>query len=123
MPTTKPVQQLAVTTKTIEQAIKLLKATGCQYKVIDSAGNEYGELEVAEKKKKRSSTYQYGELTKHFKPHVENAAVGDVVVIPMSKYDYKTLIRCLSAWCATNWGKGNAKTCRAGDTIQVLRCG
>jgi len=28
MPTTKPVQQLAVTTKTIEQAIKLLKATG-----------------------------------------------------------------------------------------------
>ena len=123
MPPTKPVQHLAVTTKSIEQAIKLLKATGCQYKIIDAAGNEYGALQVAEKKKKRNGIYQYGELTNHFKPYVKDLEVGDVAVIPMDKFDYKTLIRCLSAWCNTQWGSGNTKTCRSGDTLQVLRCG
>ena len=123
MPTTKPVQQLAITTKSIEQAIKLLSATGCQYKIIDAAGNEYGELQVVEKKKKRNGTYQYGELTNHFKSYVRDLEVGDVAVIPIDKFDYRNLIRCMSAWCNTKWGKGNVKTCRSGDTIQVLRCG
>lgn len=125
MNTTKPVQQLAITAKTIEQAIKLLKATGCQYKIIDVAGNEYGDLQAGTKKvnKRRPNAYAYGALTAHFKPHLRDLDVGNVAVIPLDKFKYPRLLSCLTAWCTTNWGKGNTRTCRSGDTIQVLRCG
>jgi hypothetical protein len=125
MSTTKPVQQLAITAKTIEQAIKLLKATGCQYKIIDVAGNEYGDLKVVAEKgtKKRKSTHAYGSVTNHFKPYLKDLDVGDVAVVPIDKFEHASLLSCVAAWCVTNWGKGNARTCRSGDTIQVLRCG
>ena len=33
--------------RTISQAIKLLDASGCKYKIIDQDGNEFGDLVVA----------------------------------------------------------------------------
>jgi len=50
--------------RTISQAIKLLDASGCKYKIIDQEGNEYGSLVVAEPKK-TSKNYKYPPGTMH----------------------------------------------------------
>jgi len=112
-----------VTQAAINQALKLLNASGCKYKVIDSTGVEYGDLETAPPRKKRRGDLKFGAYSNHYKPYIENLAVGDVAVIPIDKFKYVKLLGSLSAWCSTNWGKGNTKTCKAGNTIQVLRCG
>lgn len=113
-----------VTQSAITQALKLLNAARCTYKIIDTVGNEYGTLETAQPKKRHHNReVEHGAYSKHYRPYVDNLAVGDVAVIPIDKFKYVKLLGSLSAWCSTKWGKGNTKTCRAGDTIQVLRCG
>lgn len=113
--------QPAIITKTIPQAMNLLTAAGCQYKIISPDGTEYGQLESV-KPKKRHHTVPPGTYAKYFVPFLQDVKIGDVACIPFGPHDKKALSGAVTAWCSDRWGKGSYKSCSAGDHYQVLRC-
>ena len=109
--------------RTIAQAIKLLDASGCKYKVIDQDGNEYGILNVSEPKKS-NKTYKHppGTMHKFYHPLIKDMKVGDVVCIKNFDFDARDLQGAVSAWASEHWGKGAYKTCVVGPDVEILRC-
>lgn len=107
----------------IEKSIVWLKAAGCTFAIIDADGNKYGDLEVAEKKKKRPGLYPHGELSKYVGAFLKNIKPSEVVDVPLGKYDRKTIMSTCSSWMCRNVGNGvhtaafNEKT----NAIEVLR--
>jgi hypothetical protein len=127
MEQTKPVQQQlpAITLKTIEQAIRLLNATGCKYKVIATDGQEFGELEIvrapAKKKKQFGKLYPYGAMHKHYHPYLASLQVGDVACVPITPFDANSLQSSITGWASKHWGPKTYKTCVSNNEVQVLR--
>ena len=109
--------------RTIAQAIKLLDASGCKYKVIDQDGNEYGVLTVSEpKKSSRTFKHQPGTMHRFYYPLIKDMKVGDVVVVKNFDYEARALQGAISAWATEHWGKGAYKTCVVGPDVEILRC-
>jgi len=109
--------------RTISQAIKLLDASGCKYKIIDQDGNEYGSL-VVEKQKKSTKTYKHppGTMHRFYYPLIKDMKVGDVVAIKNFDFEPRELQGAVSAWASEHWGKGAYKTCTVGQDVEILRC-
>jgi len=109
--------------RTIAQAIKLLDASGCKYKVIDQDGNEYGVLAVSEPKK-ASKSYKHppGTMYRFYYPLIKDMQPGDVVVIKNFDFEPRALQGAVTAWASEHWGKGSYKTCMVGPDIEILRC-
>ena len=103
---------LDIQKKAIEQFELVLIKAGAKYKIILEDGTQYGDLEVVEKKviKRRSSLLPFGTLSNYFKPYVANLDVGDVVSIPIDKFDPETLRGSVASWAVTNLGKGSVTT-------------
>lgn len=115
--------QPEVVTKTIQKAVALLKASGCQFKVITMDGEEFGDLEVVHKKTKQlRDGRKYGELSKHIAPHLKlSARVGDVLEIPSGRYNAEHIRSALCAILTKRWGSGSYTTAIASDSVQVMR--
>jgi hypothetical protein len=114
-----------VVKKTIQSAIRQLEAAGCQFRVIDTAGNSYGTLEVVEKKKKKMNpNREYGELRAYYDRFMRyDIGVGDVVEIPHSPlYTPEEIRGGICAKLTDRWGKGTYTTAitKAG-VVQILR--
>jgi hypothetical protein len=109
--------------RTIAQAIKLLDASGCKYKVIDQDGNEYGVLTVSEPKK-ASKSYKHppGTMHRFYYPLIKDMQPGDVVVIKNFDFEPRALQGAVTAWASEHWGKGSYKTCMVGPDVEILRC-
>jgi hypothetical protein len=109
--------------RTIAQAIKLLDASGCKYKIIDQDGNEYGVLAVSEPKK-ASKSYKHppGTMHRFYYPLIKDMKVGDVVVIKNFDFEPRALQGAVTAWASEHWGKGSYKTCMVGPDVEILRC-
>lgn len=117
----------------MNQAIRTLDALGCQYRIVTTAGVEYGTLETAKPKKPRkpgagkrlelvhSRGREWGEFSRYIKPLIAEQAIGDVVVIPKGKYDLDELARNVSNYAGLTWGRGNFKALRNAEGIEVLR--
>lgn len=114
-----------VVRKTIDKAIRDLQSAGCEFKVIDSAGNEYGTLEIAEKKKKKMNPdREYGELRGYYDQFMNyNAPVGSVTQIPKSpKYTPEEIRGGVCAKLTGRWGKGTYTTAITKQgTVEILR--
>jgi len=109
--------------RTIAQAIKLLDASGCKYKVIDQDGNEYGVLTVSEpKKSSRTFKHKPGTMHRFYYPLIKDMKVGDVVVLKNFDFDASDLQGAITAWASEHWGKGAYKTCVVGPDVEILRC-
>lgn len=117
-------QMPEVVRKTVEQAVRLLEATGSSYKVITSDGTQYGKLEVVQPKKRQINTErEYGAIRKYYDRFVKyDANVGDVFEIPVSK-DFKAeeIRSGVCAKLSTRWGKGTYTTAIVEDSVQILR--
>ena len=112
-----------VVKKAIEDAIRFLNVTKCQYKVISPTGEEFGALEVVTKKKKHQATDRaYGELRAHYDKHIDyTAAPGDCVRIPLGRYQAKDIRSGVCAKLSSVWGKKSYKTVITDDEVQILR--
>jgi hypothetical protein len=108
--------------RTIANAIKLLDAAGCKYKIIDQSGTEYGILTAQEKKKSKNYKYPPGTLYKFYHPLIKDMKVGDVVVVKNFDYEARALQGAISAWASEHWGKGAYRTCVVGPDVEILRC-
>lgn len=113
-----------VVKKTIEQAVRLLEATGSQYKVIAIDGSEYGKLEVVTPKKRNINPHRkYGAIREYYDKFVNyDADVGEVFEIPLTKDFTAEEIRSgVCAKLSTRWGTGTYTTALSGDKVQILR--
>lgn len=112
-----------VITKAIQQAIRILNATDCEFKVIEQNGVEWGNLEVMPKKKRTiNPNREYGELVKHYDQYVDyDACVGDVFEIPKGPFMPEEIRRGVCSKLSKTWGNGTYTTAVLDDKVQVLR--
>ena len=112
-----------VVIKTILQAEKMLRATGCDYKIITASGEEFGNLEVVPKKKRMMNpNREYGELVKHYDQYIDyDAAEGDVFEVPRGPFTVEEVRSGVCSKLSKTWGNGTYTTAIAEDKVQVLR--
>lgn len=110
-----------VKTLAIDQALRLLNASGCKYFVIDEEGKTYGELPIA-KKLKNPRKYKPGLMANYFKPFLIDVKIGDVVVIPYNNFAPRSLFGAVTAYLSSAWGKQSYKSCSTDSSIEILRC-
>lgn len=114
-----------VVQKTIDTAIRNLEAAGCEFRVIDQAGNSYGTLEIAEKKKKKQNPDRpYGALREYYDQFIDyRAPVGTVIQIPAhQKYKPEEIRSGVCAKLSTHWGKGTYTTAVSKQgAVEILR--
>lgn len=122
--------------RTIEDSATILKNLGCEYIIMMGNGRvfEHGELPVklrqqaapaTPKKPKRSSP---GTFSHHYKPIIENLAVGTVAFVPFKtstgvNLSVPQLNSAITAWMARQWGSESSTTHinRKLKGIEVLR--
>lgn len=114
-----------VVQNTINDAVRKLKASGCQFKVVAPDGTEWGDLKVEQPKKKiQNPNRPHGALRNYYDQFVDyTAPVGTVIQIP--KHPVYTTEEIRSGVCAklsTHWGKGTYTTAvsKAG-VVEILR--
>lgn len=117
-------QMPEVVRKTVEQAVRLLDATGSSYKIITADGTQFGKLEVVQPKKRNiNKDREYGAIRKYYDRFVQyDAQVGEVFEIPITKEFTSEEIRSgVCAKLSTRWGKGTYTTAITKDKVQILR--
>jgi len=105
----------------IDQALKLLNASGCKYFVIDEEGKTYGELPTT-KKPKQPRKYKPGLMANYYKPFLIDVKIGDVAVIPFNDFDPRSLSGAITAYLSDTWGKQSYKSCTTNSSVEILRC-
>jgi hypothetical protein len=114
--------------RVLNRALQMLDAIKCEYAVVDADGNQHGELQIKPKKAekpKRPLKYEWGSLTNHVRPLVQNMKIGEVVVVPIAPFDLASVQGLIGSCCFKLWGKGNHTACLTKDrlAIEVLKLG
>lgn len=107
--------------QTLKRALSMLDAIGAKYAIIDAQGKKYGSLDVNEKK--RQTKYAHGELSSYCASHISKMSVGDVVEIPVGKYDGNDVRASAVSWACYHWGNGTVttSTSKTKKIVEVLR--
>lgn len=111
---------MSIKEKTLQQAIKLLDALGCNYKVISSDGAEFGSLEVV-KQQARNVRHRVFANTGYI-DKVKVMSVGEVLTL--NPPDGSTAEEMRSAVCGTAHrllGSGNYVTSIENNHVEILR--
>ena len=106
------------------RAIAVLEALGCEYKIINKDGEEFGGLEVAVEKHKRRAPnrYPYGTLTNHVRALMNfELQPGDVHSFTVGEYDPKSVQRVTCSIMTKAWGADAYTTSVSGDHVDVMR--
>lgn len=114
-----------VTLKAIAQAMHILQATKCAYKIVTVDGTVFAEGDVHAFQGHRMSTQRpHGLIAAHFKPYLEPMKVGGVCEVPWHpQIREDDLQSAMSAWMSSKWGKGSYTTQKNNTkkVIEVLR--
>lgn len=112
---------MSIKEKALQNALSVLDALKCGYKVITTDGQEYGELAVVMPKKRHRSKYPLGTYANYVRPFIDGLTVGDVSVIPLGEFDGKDLQSSVTIHAHHKWGKGSYKTCVTDKAVEILR--
>lgn len=109
--------------KELLKIIKFVDAIGCKYKIITDDGQEFGTLNVTEKKElKRNLKRPYGELSNYYKPKLNlGIAVGEVQEISSGDIPTEDLRSAICSHLGKEWGKGSYATCIKNGKVEILR--
>ena len=114
-----------VTMKALAQAMHILQATKCAYKIVTADGTVFAEGDVhAYRGHRMSADRPHGFIAAHFKPLLENLKVGSVVEVPWHpEIREGDLQSAMTAWMTSKWGKGSYTTQKNNTkkVIEVLR--
>lgn len=105
----------------LNRALNTLTNMGCKFAVIDDDGKTYGDLEIVQPKTRAKSKYEHGALTAYLKQFMDNMKPGEVVVIPIGNFNYKSLSSALSAYANRMWGKEAHTYMTRNGTFELLR--
>ncbi len=116
---------LDIQKKTLQKAIDLLDTLGCSYAIIDLDGNSYGTLQVNEPslRKKSKSIFPYGEVAAYLTPYLSKMQKGDVVCVPIGKYNPQSLQGSVASWYFKRFGAAAQTSTinRTKNCIEVMR--
>ena len=109
--------------QTLDRAIKMLSAAGCEFRIRDADGNMFGELKEQDVKRQREQKRPYGQLVNYYKPMIENMKAYDVKSISANGFEAEELRGAVAAWCTKHWGLKSYTTCINSDmnTVELLR--
>lgn len=114
-----------VTLKAIAQAMHILRATKCSYKIVTTDGTVFSEGDVyAFRGQTKPLGHPRGFIAAHFKPHLEPMKVGDITEVPWHpEIKESDLQSAMTAWMIGQWGKGSYTTQKNNTkkVIEVLR--
>jgi hypothetical protein len=118
---------MSIIEQTVQNAMRLLKATKAKYIIVmpDGTTHTEGDLQLTQPKtrKRKPSPLPYGTYAKMCKPY-NNMAVGDVVEfdIPPGGTS-KSLHSGVTAHFINLWGQGAMKTCfnKKTNKVELLR--
>jgi hypothetical protein len=114
-----------VTMKAVAQAMHILTATKCAYKIVTVDGIVFQEGDVhAFHGHGRKLNHPRGFIAAHFKPHLEPMKIGDIAEIPWHpEIKEDDLQSAMTAWMTSKWGKGTYTTQKNNTkkVIEVLR--
>lgn len=125
----KPKEMSMIAKVVIKECVNKLKAAGCSMKVLMPDGEVLlhdpdNQLDSRKRHRDPNTPYAYGDLKRHYGPHLENLKVGDVAIVPYTDaLPYDKLQASMTAYMSTAWGKGTYATVTNKDTkcIEVLR--
>lgn len=100
----------------VRKAIAILASVDAQFKIIDSDGNEYGELQAVKQKVQRKS---YIAL---YRAQLEALPVGGIATIeaPVGS-SAESLRSAAQAFAIGKWGTGSTISARKDSKIEILR--
>jgi hypothetical protein len=118
-----------VQTEALNRALKLLRASGCAFAVIDACGVKHGTLDVvvpkAPKPTKKPRNHPPGAYLEHHKSLTSTIQPGECRTVPFGPFssdeDRESLRSSISAYCSREWGNGSYITAIADAGIEVLR--
>lgn len=109
--------------KAVDNAIRALRAVGCQFAVVTPDGEKLGELQLAlPKLSKRRRVHNFRQLG--YIPKIKNMAPGDVAEFDVSGMEKKVRdsFRASIAACARqHFGAASHTSTIVGNTIQLIR--
>ena len=108
--------------KELTRVLMFIDSIGCKYKIITDEGKEFGTLELAPIKKRKTSMYVHGEISRWYRPHVDlDVGVGVVQEIPLGKYPAETIRGGMCAWLTKEWGKDTYVTSITDTHVELMR--
>lgn len=114
-----------VTAKAIAQAMHILRATKCSFKIATAEGTIFSEGFAEEThSRKKNPNRPYGLIASHFKPLIKDMKIGEVVEVPWHQQIREDdLQSAMTAWMTSTWGKGTYTTQKNDNkkVIEVLR--
>ena len=119
----------SVQTEALSRALKMLRASGCAFAVIDFDGVKHGDLQVftpkPPKPRKKPRNHPPGAYLEHHKPTTSAIGPGECRVVPFGPFsspqDRESLRSSISAYCSREWGNGSYITAVADHGIEILR--
>ncbi len=100
---------------TLNRVLTMLDAIGAQYAIISPDGTRFGDLKLADEK----PGYNFAELGAYVKQQFTPVEVGDVLIIPVDKFDVDKLQSAITSHACKIAGKGSYTTCRSKDKTQI----
>lgn len=109
----------------IEKAVlakvnNVLGALKLKYAIIDSDGNQHGDLKVVQPKKRIASVYGYGVMRKYLKPYFANFPSNTTKQIPAGQYDAEVVRRSVCNMAGKQFGKDAYKTSVTKDKKHII---
>lgn len=108
---------------TLQKAVAMLRAAGCQFAIIDETGQTYGTLQVAQPEPMRTpKKRKYHGVTDFIRSQIADTPVGgSAMVIPNEQFPLEAISTTTASTCIRLWGSGNFKTHCNGEAVEVLR--
>lgn len=116
-------QMSQIQEQVLKRAIAMLEGIKCSYAVIDPLGNKHGPLDVKEPTVRGGRKHPHGERSGYVRGFISAMKVGDVVDIPLGKYDAFDVQSSSTSAAHKLWGKGSVTTTinRPKQVVELLR--
>lgn len=107
----------------LKRVVAMLEGIKCSYAIIDPLGNKHGLLAVKEPAQRGARKFPHGERSNYVRAFLANMQVGDVVDVPMGKYEAIDIQSSATSAAHKLWGKGSVTTTmnRPKQVVELLR--
>lgn len=115
---------LEIQKQQLERSVRFIASLGCSFKVITPDGEEFGELEVTQKKKITRSPlhHPYGDVSAQYKPQINlQAEIGSVQRIDYGKFGAEEIRGGVCSYLSKRWGKKTYTTLAHPTYMEILR--
>jgi hypothetical protein len=117
-------QMSQIQEQALKRAIALLEGMKCSYAIIDPLGNKHGLLAVKEPIVRNGvRKHPHGERSAYVRTYLSPMNVGDVVDIPLGKYDALDVQASATSAAHRMWDKGSVTTTinRPKQVVELMR--